>query len=139
LIDRMNRRLGYRLQLTEASWPENIKAGEELVFSYTLRNAGAAPCLPGGNPVITLKNGTGGLVTTERNDTWDVRDLVTGPPGGAETREGTINLRVPADPAVGTYDIYFSVECPEHKTVLSLPLQEDDGERKYRLGSLTIS
>ncbi len=33
LVDRMNRRLGYRLQLVEASWPEAVRPGEPWTFA----------------------------------------------------------------------------------------------------------
>ncbi len=55
LIDRINRRLGYRIQLVEASWPKSAAANSAFAFTARWRNAGVAPCLPGGHPAITLE------------------------------------------------------------------------------------
>jgi len=48
LVRRINLRLGYRLQLVEATWPSEIVADSTFWFSTQWQNAGTAPCLPGG-------------------------------------------------------------------------------------------
>ena len=52
LVGRINQRLGYRLQLVEASWSRTSRAGGSFAMQSTWRNAGAAPCLPAGRPWV---------------------------------------------------------------------------------------
>ncbi|MBI4873013.1 MAG: DUF4832 domain-containing protein [Acidobacteria bacterium] len=80
LIDRINLRLGYRLQLAEASWPAEVAAGAEFAVGYVWRNAGVAPCLPGGYPALTLKDSKGGIAGVFVDEEFDARSLPVGPP-----------------------------------------------------------
>ena len=43
LVDGINRRLGYRLQLVEASWPAQARAESAFDFAARWRNAGTGP------------------------------------------------------------------------------------------------
>ncbi|MDZ4801011.1 MAG: DUF4832 domain-containing protein, partial [Bryobacteraceae bacterium] len=83
LVDDINLRLGYRLQLLEASWPSELSRGEPLKVGYRWRNAGVAPCYPGGHPAITLKDASGGIAGVFVDEAFDVRTLPVGPPGKA--------------------------------------------------------
>ena len=46
LIERINRRLGYRLQLREITWPRAVVIGQPFAVSSVWANAGVAPCYP---------------------------------------------------------------------------------------------
>ena len=48
LVDRMNRRLGYRLLPVELSWPAQVKAGGRLEIAGRWINEGVAPCYGAG-------------------------------------------------------------------------------------------
>ena len=84
LVRRMNLRLGYRLQLVEASWPGKIDMDSRLVFSAKWRNTGVAPCLPGGHPALTLKDSAGGIVGVFVDEEFDMRILPVGKPDKAK-------------------------------------------------------
>lgn len=127
LVDRINRRLGYRLQLTEAAWDKSA-------FSYKLRNTGVAPCLPGGFLAFTLKDAQGGIVAVFSDESFDVRDLV---PDGPETAR-TLAYRLPPIVKPGAYGLYLSIGTRTGTPVLALPLAGDDGHRRYRLGALRV-
>jgi hypothetical protein len=139
LIDRMNRRLGYRLQLVEASWPGRARAGSSFDFSATWRNAGVAPCLPGGYPAITLKDDKGGIVGVFADESFDVRALPVGPPDQAETRAQEAHFLLPFNLKPGTYDVFISVGARTGTPRIALPLSDGDGQRRYGLGSITIA
>ena len=83
VIDRINRRLGYRLQLRSLTWPRQIKLGEPFRVAATWANAGVAPCYPGGYMALTLKDAQGGIVSVHVLDQLDMRDLGVGPPNGS--------------------------------------------------------
>lgn len=152
LIDKINLRLGYRLQLLEASWPAELRRDQALAVGYRWRNAGVAPCLPGGNPAITLKDGKGGIAGVFVDEDFDVRTLPVGPPERAEPvgremkgiSQASKPLTAYALPPAnilkpGTYTLWISVGTRAGTPKIALPLEGDDGQRRYRLGEIRIA
>ncbi|KPK62313.1 MAG: hypothetical protein AMK73_06290 [Planctomycetes bacterium SM23_32] len=139
LVRRINRRLGYRLQLIVASWPDRVRAGAPLRVRCRWRNAGVAPCLPGGRPAVTLKNAAGGIVAVLVDEAFDVRSLPVGPPGQAGTVDRECEQALPADLAPGTYGVYVSVGTPTGTPRIALPMEEGDSEGRYRLGEVNVA
>ena len=159
-IDKINLRLGYRLQPVEVTWPRTVQAASSL-DSYTQyrmsrsmamsqsgfkvqwawTNKGVAPCYPGGYPALTLKDEDGGIVSVLTDETLNMRDLKVGPPGEAPVTkhesEFIIGLYAPTTKP-GTYDLYISVGTRDGTPTIALPLKDDDGQRRYRLGPITI-
>ena len=74
VIDRINRRIGYRLQLRKISWPEQITLGKPFEVNATWANAGVAPCYPGGYMALTLKDTKGGIVSVHVLDRFNMQD-----------------------------------------------------------------
>ena len=138
LIRRINMRLGYRIQLAQASWPTSVRALGRIVFSAEWRNAGVAPCYPGGFPAATLRDAKGGLVTCWTDESFDVRQLPVGAPGEASTVAQRASFLLPFYVRPGTYDLLVSVGTRTGTPVVALPLPNGDGERRYRLGTLTV-
>ena len=148
LIRRINLRLGYRLQLVEASWPSEVDIDSDLRFAAKWRNAGVAPCLAGGYPAVTLKDDKGGIVGVFVDEGFDVRSLPVGPPGEAKVvdREVTFALSPllysnwrPGVRRPGAYELYISVGTRTGTPRIALPLSGDDGQRRYRLGMLSVT
>jgi len=145
IIDQINRRMGYRLQLREARFPTQVRLGGRFTIETTWANAGVAPCYPGGFVGFTLKDGQGGIVAAFVDESFDVRDLKVGSPGEAPTQALTSELIVaeksygfaPVSQS-GTYDLYVSVGRRDATPVIALPHDDDDGHRRYRLGSVAI-
>lgn len=151
LVRRVNLRLGYRLQLLEASWPEEVNPGEPLLMGYRWRNAGVAPCYPGGYPAVTLKDAKGGIAGVFVDEDFDMRSLPVGPPGAAmpvgrevktltQASKALIGFPLPPPHILkpGTYSLYISVGDRTGTPALNLPLPGGDGAKRYRLGSVTI-
>ena len=153
LINRINLRLGYRLQLVEAAWPSEGPAGGAMVVGYGWRNAGVAPCLPGGHPTLTFKDAQGGIAGVFVDQDFNVRELPVASPDKAktiwrvETKTGFSQENKPLvtytlPPAhilkPGAYDVYVSVGTPAGNPNIALPLPDDDGHRRYRLGSIKV-
>ncbi|SPE29249.1 conserved exported hypothetical protein [Acidobacteriia bacterium SbA2] len=154
LINRINLRLGYRLQLVDASWPAEVTAAGPMTIGYGWRNAGVAPCLPGGHPTITFKDLKGGIAGVFVDEDFNVRELPVGPPEhariisreyfGAKIEENDKPLLTYTLPPAhilkpGTYDVYISVGTATGEPVIALPLPNDDGRRRYRLGSIKVA
>ncbi len=152
LVRKINMRLGYRLQLLEASWPAAVGPGEPLRVAYRWRNAGVAPCLPGGFPAITLKDAKGGIAGVFVDEDFDARALPVGPPEkamavGRETRRQVSVSKPPIDFALppanilkpGSYDVFISIGDRTGTPRIALPLADEDGQRRYRLGKIEIA
>ena len=139
LIDRVNLRLGYRLQLREASWPAKVSTAQSLTFASTWANAGVAPCYPGGHVSFTLKDAQGGIVAVFANEEFDVRGLQVAPPGEAPTAavESTHGF-APNMPA-GAFDVFISVGERDGTPRIALPLPNGDRHRRYKLGNIEIT
>lgn len=138
LIKRMNLRLGYRLNLTEVSWPPTVQRADGLIVRATWRNAGVAPCLPGGHPTWTLCNERGDRCAVLCDEGFDVRAV---PPAGtgsesAATREQRFLL--PPLLAPGQYTLYVSVGDVAGETCLALPLDHDNGRHGYPVGHVRV-
>ena len=143
LIDRMNLRLGYRLQLIEATWPRTVRVGESWRLRTTWRNAGVAPCYPGGFPAITLRDEKGGIAGVFVDENFDVRSLPVGAPSEAETRSQDVTFTLPYNLAPGDYELLISVGSRTGTPEIALPLPaRDDAHASgpcYRLGRLKVA
>ncbi len=138
LIDRINRRLGYRLQLLEASWPAEATIDDELRFSSRWRNAGVAPCYPSPRPTYWLFNQRGELGAVFVDEGFDLRQLPVGRPDQAEPRARTTAFVAPPTLSAGNWEVRVSVGNRHGTPQIALPLDGDDGHRRYQLGTMTI-
>jgi hypothetical protein len=151
LIDKINLRVGYRLQLLQFSWPEDVAAGAPMKIGYHWRNAGVAPCLPGGFPAVTFKDAKGGIAGVFVDEDFDMRALPVGAPGEAvpvgrdekslnqafkPLKEFTLPPAHVLKP--GVYDVFVSVGNRQGTPTIALPLADDDGQRRYRLGRIRV-
>ena len=134
--------MGDRLTLRRASWPAKVKIGEPFAIEHEWANAGVAPCYPGGFVAFTLKDAEGGIVSVLSDEGLDMLDLEVGPRGRAPTRaqRGTfrIGLHGPTT-RTGTYDLFVSVGRRDGTPRIALPLGGGDGQRRYRLGTVSIT
>lgn len=139
LIEKMSLRMGYRLQLVEASWPTRVKVNTPLRFASEWRNAGVAPCYPGGHPAVTLKDAKGGIAAVFVDESFQVRDLPVGPPGEGDTRSQQASFALPFNLLAGEYDLFISVGTPLGTPRIRLPLPGGDGELRYQLGHIRVT
>ena len=138
LIDKVNLRLGYRLQLREASWPAKIALKDRIAFASMWANAGVAPCYPGGHVAFTLKDAQGGIVAVFVNEAFNVRTLDVGAPGEAPTQSTQSAHGFAPNMPAGTFDVFISVGMRDGTPRIALPLAGGDGHRRYTLGSVDV-
>ena len=140
-FDRINRRMGYRLMPKEIGWPDAVKIGERFNVQWIWANKGVAPSYPGGFPALTLKDDKGGIVSVLVDESFDFQGLKTGEAGKAPIKtlesEFVVGLIAPTTKA-GTYDVYVSVGMRDGTPKIALPLKDDDGHRRYRVGSIQL-
>jgi len=149
VIDKINLRMGYRLQLREATLPKSVRLGEPFVIKTKWANAGVAPCYPGGYVTITIKDDKGGIVLVHVDESLNMRDLEIGPENQAPVRVLSSTLNVAplfvdgprsfsraAQP--GNYNLYVSVGSRDGTPEIALPYKGNDGQRRYELGKIEV-
>ncbi|MBC8871739.1 MAG: beta-galactosidase [Planctomycetes bacterium] len=160
MIDKINKRMGYRLLPTSVTWPRTVPiattqdaftdykdvtsngdTSKRFQVLWTWCNKGVAPCYPGGYPTLTLKDADGGIVSVLVDETIDLRDLKVGPPGEAPVTEHEsefiVGLYAPTT-RPGTYDVHISVGRRDGTPTIALPLIDGDGQRRYKIGAITL-
>ncbi len=167
-IERINLRLGYRLNLAELNMPRSVEIGERFPVQFTWANVGVAPCYNGGFAAITLKDDKGGVVAVLVDDGLDMSTLPVAPKGqpkfvshvknfnvgflnpkkffneftlNMEKRDGAEFYGAPVVPATkaGTYDVYVSVGLRDGTPQINLPLDlPTDGHKRYKIGTITV-
>ena len=99
-FDELNRRMGYRYQLVNGTYGENVRPGGQLAVNMNIKNVGFAPLYNERPAYIVLKN---------RSQVYKVRlasDPRTWKPNGVVTTINE-NIVVPADVPAGTYQLYL--------------------------------
>lgn len=149
IIDRINRRIGYRLQMTGMQWPERIRKGEKFTIQSEWRNAGVAPCYGGGYPCFTLKDGKGGIVSVLTDCSFNVKTLPVVPPDQVTSVARTSTFLVAPvftdskgsfsrTCKPGTYDLFISVGKMDGTPLYELPYEGNDGYKRYPVGKITV-
>jgi len=160
-IDKINQRMGYRLMPVSVTWPKTVPIAtaqeayttgvndvsghsdksKSFKVQWSWINKGVAPCYPGGFPCLTIKDAKGGIVSVLTDESLDMRSLKVGPPGEAPvtTHESsfTIGLFAPTTKP-GSYDVFISAGARDGTPQIALPITGDDGQRRYRLGTVTL-
>lgn len=159
-IARINRRLGYRFNLREVSWPKSVRVGrcipneksdwfgktnigldaEPFSIRWAWANVGVAPCYCDAYPALTVKNDKGNVLAVLVDDAFNLKTLETAEPGKAVAKESSKSFTLgrwfmPNLPA-GTFDVYVSVGKVDGTPVYELPYPYNDGHRRYKLGKM---
>lgn len=141
IVDKINLRLGYRLRLNKLSWPKAVEISKPFTVESEWGNAGVAPCYPGGLMALTLKDSREGIVSVLVDENMNMKDLKTGSAEQMPVRrlksEFCVGLIAPATKP-GIYDLYVSVGMRDGTPTLALPLNQDDGQKRYKIGSILL-
>lgn len=150
VIDKINLRLGYRLQIPQICYPLSIKKNAPFTIESKWVNAGVAPCYPGGYPCFTIKDEKGGIVSVLVDDSLNVCDLEVSTPGNAPWKTLTSNFIVArkfSDSCgeysrtckPGVYSLYVSVGQLDGTPLFELPYDRNDGHKRYYLGKIELT
>ncbi len=134
----INRRLGYRLNLDEAAWTPTVTSSGQLTVRAAWRNVGVAPCLPGGYTTYWLVDGEGRTLACLVDESLNLRDLPVAAPGAAEAVTHEATLPLPYDLTAGELELRVSVGDRDGTPRLALPLDSDDGQRRYPVGKVRV-
>ena len=144
-VERINRRVGYRFVPTTVGWPDEVCVGdraEAFDVSWSWRNAGVAPSYRSYYPCLTVKDDQGRILAVMTDEGFDLAKLPVANPGAAKALEHTATFilgrwTAPVLPE-GTFNVFVSVGEADGTPRVALPLPEDDGHRRYRLGRITF-
>jgi hypothetical protein len=90
---------------------------------------------------LTLKDEKGGIVALWSDESLNMRDLGVGPPDQAPEKSHESSFlagHVAPTTRPGTYDVYVSVSRRDGTPSISLPLAGHDGQKRYKLGTVTL-
>ncbi|MBO4715157.1 MAG: DUF4832 domain-containing protein [Verrucomicrobia bacterium] len=149
VIDKINRRMGYRIRLRKIEYPKQIKGGQLFTVRTKWQNAGVAPCYPGGFFALTLKDEKGGIVSVLTEEGFDMKNLPVGKPEEEPIKEVISTFTVGSifkDPAntfqrnlqKGRLSVYVSVGQRDGTPTLELPYDNDDGHKRYKVGEIEL-
>lgn len=149
VIDKINRRMGYRIRLRKIEYPRQIKGGQLFTVRTKWQNAGVAPCYPGGFFALTLKDEKGGIVSVLTEEGFDMKNLPVGEPEREPIKEVISTFTVGSifkDPANtfqrnlqrGRLSVYVSVGQRDGTPTLELPCDNDDGHKRYKVGEIEL-
>ena len=114
--------MGYRFYLSEISYPEKVKRGDEIEISFVIENKGVAPIYNRLPFRFVLTNGTDSFeLATEI-------DICKWMPG--ENRE-KVKLGMPEEIEEGNYHIFCMIGGGEYPIVKLATETENDGEKYY--------
>ena len=90
---------------------------------------------------FTIKDDKGGIVSVLADDGFDMRSLEVAAPGKAAAvarkKEFRVGLIAPVTKPV-IYDVFVSVGKRDGTPIIALPLKDDDGQRRYKLGKVEL-
>jgi len=141
-IEKINRRLGYRIQLRQIRYPSTVPLGEPFTILTKWANAGVAPCYSGGFWALTLKDDKGGIVSVNVDEEFDFKNLK--PDGIEQTLKSDFTIarrlegghKPPTMP--GIYDLFISIGLRDGTPTIALPLKDADGQRRYKIGKIEL-
>lgn len=138
LVRQINQRIGYRLVPAEVAWTPEIQLGGELRVEWTWRNGGVAPAYREFFPAVTLKDLAGGIVGVFVDEALDLRELPVQARGVASGRASAFQQALTFQMKGGRYEVFVSAGDRLGTPVVALPIAGDDGQRRYRVGTLAV-
>ena len=165
-IDKINKRLGYRFELREVTYPETVKAGEKVEIASTWVNVGVAWQVKGAALTWSLVDAKGNVAWTMVDNRFDFKTLAPTLDGIEKPQTVKTPCRfgftkkVPEPDNVvvwarnagrtfpgtvvmlkpGVYTLCVSVGSRQGTPEIALPLTDQIGAtRRYPIGKLTVT
>jgi len=139
LVQRINLRLGYRLLPTEVRFPSALLIGSAFPLFWQWRNAGVAPLYRDAFPTLTLKDSQGGLAAVLVDHGLNLRHLAVAAAAGAPASASERAFALPFQLGAGEYAVFVSAGDALGKPGIALPLADDDGQHRYRIGRCRVT
>ncbi len=144
------RELGYRIVLSQATYPTNVSAGSAAAFNFTWINKGTSPAYlkyplklyfkPAGTNTVAAE------VTLPATDIRQIMpagiisnsaDFLSCPKAAPQPLSTTENVLIPSL-AAGSYDLYFAFMEPTYLNPIQLALSTKDSSGRYSMGRINV-
>jgi hypothetical protein len=126
--------LGYRLVLTEASWPDELAPGTLLLLRQTWVNQNVGRCYRHHPLRLYLTDAEGVERYSEIDFSFDETTWVRG-----KTYNLTSVFHLPTNLPEADYDLWIALVDLEGEPQIRLAIAGDDAHKRYRLGKLRIA
>ena len=164
-VDAINRRVGYRFELREASWPDEAVIGELMEIASEWVNVGVARRYAGAFLAWTLIADNGAVAWTFVDGAYDFKDALPKLKGVErpvrrrskvrfgyrskipQMNDGVWEIEVKGDPSLagdvptipcGEYTLAVSLGDPDGTPRIALPLRGGRPDRRYPLGKIVL-
>jgi hypothetical protein len=87
---------------------------------------------------LALEDAKAGIVAVLVDESFDVRSLKVGPADGPPVHQVTTTFDFARNMNAGAFDVYVSVGLRDGTPVIALPLEDGDGQRRYKLGRIEV-
>jgi hypothetical protein len=135
LVKRASLRMGYRLAVTQASWPERVKAGDSFPLQAIWRNTAVAAFPFRWHPAVYLLAPEGGQPSVRAvHADADPRTWVEG-----HGEPLLFNVPVPAQLRPGRYAVAVAIEDDRGAPAVALGIEGDDGRKRFLLGHVDVT
>lgn len=149
IIEKINMRIGYRINLLEIEYPETIQINKPFEIKSKWANVGVAPFYKGGFMAITLKDEKGGIASVNVDDSFNFKKLTPSKPNEPNAKEiastfvigrhfvdpiGTFKPEVKP----GVYEVYVSIGMADGTPKINLPLDNPDSNKRYKVGTVRL-
>lgn len=133
-----NKRIGYRMLPEKVELTKESRVHGNLTMNVSWKNVAAAPCYNGAYPALTLKDKDGNIVSVMVDSKFNVKDLPVADPGKAKAVQEEAVFRLHDVLPGGTYQAYLSLGNITGEPEIAMPIEGNDGERRYYLGDVTV-
>jgi len=134
LVKTASVRMGYRLEVTEASWPQVVKPGQAFTVQAVWRNTAVA-CLPfRWRPAVYL------LDQAREQPLARAVHAKADPRTWTDGREATLQftLSVPVEVKPGRYALAVAIEDDRGEPAIELAIEGNDGQKRFVLGHADV-
>lgn len=149
IIEKINKRIGYRINLIEVEYPDTIPINKPFQIKTKWANVGVAPFYKGGFMAITLKDMKGGIASVNVDESYNFRNLSPSNPENPQITEIVSSFIIGRhfiDP-VGTFKpevkpgihtLYISIGQADGTPLIHLPLDNQDSNKRYKIGEVKL-
>ncbi len=133
IITRASLRTGYRFVVTRGAWPPTVSPGDAFALKADWVNLAVGRLPFRYWPTVWLKGPDGAIVGSARVSNVDVTGWVEGARYATE-----FDIKLPSSVAPGTYSLWVGLADEKEHPVVALGIEGDDGQRRYRLGTVEV-
>ena len=133
LLKKADRKMGYRLEISEARWRSPMTPGQMLTVSTVWKNSGIGRLPFRHYPAFYLLDQKGGTIARCLDKTSDPTQWFSN-----DLHPVKVEMAIPHDLPAGSYALAAALEDPQGVPRIALGIRGDDGQRRFILGQVIL-